>query len=222
MTAQVESRAEAAKLGRLLGTTEPDALAFVRDVPAGELSRYREQMTDVLFDGDRPAFQRVADAARLVPSRTAAHIGEHVLGPLICARVTGLVEPERAAEIAQHFSIDFLAELAAELDPRRAAAVIATCSPATVGGVAAAMAACGEHVAMGRFVGHLDRAALVECIARLQDADLVRVAAVLDGGAQLDVLLGLVGEERAERLVECAEALGLGEEAAQLLARVGR
>lgn len=220
MTTQLESRAEAARLARLLGITEPDALAFVADVPAEDLRRYREQMTDVLFDGDRAAFQRLADASRLVPSRTAAHIGEQVLGPLICARVTGLLEPGRAAEVARHLSIDFLAQLAAELDPRRAVAVISSCSPVTVGGVAAAMAARGEHVAMGRFVGHLNRGALAECIARLEDDDLVRVAVVLDSGDHLGTLVELVGEQRATRLAARAEALGLAEEAAQLLARV--
>lgn len=220
MSARLSSHAEAAKLARLLGVTEPDALAFVRDVPAEELRRYREEVTDVLFDGDRLAFQRIADAARLVPARTAAHIGERVLGPLICARVTGLVEPSRAGEIAGHLSIAFLAALAAELDPRRAVDVITNCAPVTVGEVAAVMAARGEHVAMGRFVGHLDRAALMECVTRLQDDDLLRVAVVLDEWDHLDTVVELVGEERTTRLVARADTLGLSEEAAELLTRL--
>ncbi len=72
MTGAIESRAEAAKLARLLALDDPEALAFVYDVSAEELRRYREELTDLLFDGDRPTFQRLANSARLLPARTSA------------------------------------------------------------------------------------------------------------------------------------------------------
>ncbi len=220
MTGALESRAEAAKLARLLRLDTPEALAFVHDVPAGELRRYREELTDLLFDGDRVTFQRLANGARLLPARTAALVGERALGPLICARVTGLVEPSRAADIARSFSVGFLAELAAELDPRRAIDVITAMPQDTICDVAVAMAANGEHVAMGRFVAHLDRAALVDCIARLGDEDLLRVAFVLEDKDRIGALLELVGTERAVGLFAQAAALGVPEQAEDLLAHL--
>ena len=220
MTGAIESRAEAAKLARLLRLDGPEALAFVYGVPAEELRRYREELTDLLFDGDRLTFQRLANAARLLPARTAARVAQRALGPLICARVTGLVEPSRAADIARSFSVEFLAQLAAELDPRRAIDVITAMPHDAVCDVAVAMAADGEHVAMGRFVAHLDRAALLDCIARLGDEDLLRVAFVLEDEDRLGALLELVGSERAAALFAHAAAFGPPGQAEDLLAHL--
>jgi hypothetical protein len=153
MSAATESRAEAAKLARLLGLDGPESLTYVHQVPASELRDYREAVTELLYDDDQALLQRTADAARLLPAHTLATIGEHALGPLICARLTGLLDPDRAVEISGHFSIDFLAQLSAELDPRRAVDVVTSMPGDRVLEIAAAMAAAGEHVAMGRFVG---------------------------------------------------------------------
>lgn len=217
MRSSAGAHAETARLARVLGLEGPEALAFLSEVPAAELRRYREDMIDLLFEGDQAAFQRLARAARLVPPRTAALIGERALGPLLCARVTGLVEPTRAAQIACHFSVDFLARVAAELDPRRAVEVITAMAPDTVGAVAAAMAQAGEHVAMGRFVAYLDRAAIAACAARLDDADLLRVSLVLEGEERLDVVAEVLGAHRTSALLAEAGALGLAEEASELL-----
>jgi hypothetical protein len=215
-----ESRAEAAKLGRLLGVQDPKALAFLLPVPASELRDYREAITDLLYDDDRELLQRAADAARLLPARTLAAIGERALGPLICARLTGLLDPHRAAEISDHFTVDFLARLAAELDPRRAVEVVRAITADSVVAVSAEMAANGEHVAMGRFVAYLDDAALSGCIETLSDEDLLRVTFVMEGEERLASVFEMVGAERAERMLAAAQVNGLLEEAEHVLGRL--
>jgi hypothetical protein len=217
VSAATESRAEAVKLGRLLGLDGPESLAYVHQVPASELRDYRNAVTELLYDTDRALLQRVADAARLLPARTLATIGEHALGPLVCARITGLLDPKRAAEISRHFPIDFLAQVAAELDPRRAVDVVASTPPDRVLEIALAMAARAEHVAMGRFFAHLDDDALAGCIEELTDEDLLRVVFVLEGKDRLDGVFELVGLERTRRMLDGAESMGLGEEAVDLL-----
>ena len=220
MSRASESRAEAAKLGRLLGANDPKALAFLLPVPASELRDYREAITDLLYDDDRELLQRAADAARLLPARTLAAIGERALGPLICARLTGLLDPHRAAEISDHFTVDFLARLAAELDPRRAVEVVRAITADSVVAVSAEMAANGEHVAMGRFVAYLDDAALSGCIETLSDEDLLRVAFVMEGEERLPSVFKMVGAERAERMLAAAQVNGLLEEAEHVLGRL--
>lgn len=220
MSRASESRAEAAKLGRLLGVNDPKALAFLLPVPASELRDYREAITDLLYDDDREMLQRAADAARLLPARTLAAIGERALGPLICARLTGLLDPHRAAEISDHFTVDFLARLAAELDPRRAVEVVRAITADSVVAVSAEMAANGEHVAMGRFVAYLDDAALSGCIETLSDEDLLRVAFVMEGEERLASVFEMVGAERAERMLAAAQVNGLLEEAEHVLGRL--
>jgi hypothetical protein len=221
MSAATESRAEAAKLARLLGLDGPDSLACVQRVPASELREYRNAVTDLLYEDDRSVLERMADAGRLLPAHMLAALGERALGPLVCARLTGLLPPDRAAEISRHFSVEFLAQLAAELDPRRVIDVVSSLPSERVLAIALAMTASGEHVAMGRFVAHLDDDALAACIEELADEDLLRVAFVLEDKERVDALVGLVGLERTKRMLDNADALGLEDEAHDLFDHLG-
>jgi hypothetical protein len=216
VSAAGDSRAETAKLARLLGLEGPESLAYLQSVPASELRDYREAVTDLLYDDSRAALQRAANAAPLLPTFVLAAVGEHALGPLICARLTGLLAADRAVEISRHFSIEFLARLAAELDPRRAVAVVASMPSDRVVDIAVEMAARGEHVAMGRFAAHLDDETLAACIRELDDADLLRIAFVLEGKERLDEIFELAGRERIRRMLDGADAMGLGEEGRDL------
>jgi hypothetical protein len=216
MSAATESRAEATKLARLLGLDGPESLAYVHGVPASELRDYRAAVTELLHDDDQALLARTADAARLLPAHTLATIGEQTLGPLICARLTGLLDPHRAVDISRYFSIGFLARLSAELDPRHAVDVVTSMPGDRVLEIAVAMAAAGEHVAMGRFVAHLDDGTLAACIKELTDEDMLRVAFVLEGKERLDHVFELVGLERTQRMLDGAESIGLGEEALDL------
>jgi hypothetical protein len=216
---QSESRAETAKLSRLLRVEDLQALAFLLPVPAPELRDYREAITDLLYDDDQELLQRTADAARMLPARTLASIGESALGPLICARLTGLLDPHRAVEISNHFTIDFLAQLAAELDPRRAVEVVTAIAADTLVAVSAAMAANGEHVAMGRFVAYLDDATLGLCVEALSDEDLLQVTFVMEGEERLTSVFAMVGAARTKRIL-AATHTGLDEEARHVAARL--
>jgi hypothetical protein len=220
MSRKSESRAETAKLARLLGVEDSREIAFLLKAPAPELREYREAITDLLYDDDQELLQRTADSARLLPARTLAAIGESALGPLICARLTGLLDPPRAVEISNHFNVDFLARLAAELDPRRAVAVVSAIATHTLVAVCALMAANGEHVAMGRFVAHLDDEALGLCVESLNDEDLLRVAFVIEGEERLPSIFAMTGAERAERMLAAARASGLAEEAKHVTERL--
>ncbi len=220
MSRTSESRAETAKLARLLRVEDPQELAFLLPVPASELRGYREAVTDLFYDDDRELLQRTAHAARLLPARTLATIGEHALGPLICAGLTSVLDPHRAAEISDHLTVEFLARLAAELDPRRAVEIVRAVTTDSVVAVCAAMAANGEHVAMGRFVAYLNDDALGLCIEALGDEDLLRVAFVMEGEERFVSIFEMVGAERVERILAAAQANGLLEEAEQVVGRL--
>jgi len=215
LSAKSDTHSEIVKLARLLHV-EQDSLAYLGGVPAQDLREYREQIVDLLYDDDREQLSRAAEAARLLPAATLAKIGERALGPLICAHLSGLLDPERAAEIARHFATEFLTELAAEMDPRRAVAVIAATPPETVVTIAVAMARRGEHVAMGRFVAHLDDATLTEAIEQLSDEDLLQVAFVLEGERAHERMFELAGAERMRAMLAGAKGAHLEEEATHL------
>ena len=220
MSRASESRAETIKLARLLGVEDRSALAFLLPVPASELRDYRKAVTDLLYDEDQELLQRTADASRLLPARTAAVIAERALGPLISARLTSLLDPRRAIEISDHFTVDFIARLSAELDPRRAAEVVTGITTDTVVAVSVAMAANDEHVAMGRFVAYLDDDALSRCVEALGNEDLLRVAFVMEGDERLAAVFEMIGAERTARMLAEAHVSGLLEEAGHVLGRL--
>lgn len=214
------ARAEALKLARLLG--EPPAkLDYLEAADAADLAALREQVTDVLFEADRHRLKRIADAGRIVPVPVMATIGERAFGPLLCARLTGLLEPDRAAAVGRRLPPPFLARVAAELDPRRATAVITRMPVEQQAEVAALMAANGEAVAMGRFVAHLSDEALAACIDAIDEATLLRTGFVLEGKERLDQIVDLLPDERVVRLVDAVAAEGLWEEALDLLDHLG-
>ena len=221
MSAVLASRAEAAKLARLLGQREATTLAFLAAAPADELRAYREQVTDLLYDDGAAIARRAGEAARLLPPPVIAKIAREALGALLSARLGGQLQPETAVAVVKRLEVAYLAEVAAELDPRRAADVIAAMPPELVGDVAGAMARIGEHVAMGRFVMHLDDAALRACTEQLDDEDLLRVAFVAEEKERIDRFVAALRDGRAARLPAAARRAGLDDELADLLAHLG-
>ena len=89
---------EILKLARVVGA-EPEDLSYLQDVAPQDLRDLREQVTVAMFEADRQLLQRVAAATKLIPAKLAAVIGERAFGPLLCARLTGLLEPSRAVDI---------------------------------------------------------------------------------------------------------------------------
>lgn len=210
------TRAEILKLERLLAR-EHGELAFLEPVSADDLRELRDRATDLLYDGDRQVLQRVAAAGRKLPIGLVATISRHAFGPLLCARATGLMEPDRAAEVAEHLPAEFMADIAQHLDPRRATAVIARIAAERVVQVAAELDARGEHVAMGRFVAHLSDEALVGCFGVLDDASVLRTAFVLEGKERLDRVVELLPEGRLEGVIRAAAGEDLWPEALDLV-----
>ena len=82
-------------------------------------------MTETLYDADGGSLGRLAAASRLLPAGLTATIGQRAFGPLLSARLAGLLDPDRAVDVAAKLPPPFLADVAIELDPRRASELIA-------------------------------------------------------------------------------------------------
>jgi len=215
----LDAGVEILKLARLMAA-DPDELGYLREVPPQDLRDLREQVTVTMFDADRQLLQRVAAATRLIPAKLAAVIGERAFGPLLCARVTGLLEPGRAVDIAARLPTEFLADLAVELDPRRASRVIAEIPPRQVAEITEELAARGEFIVMGGFVGQLPEAALRAATEVIDDATLLRTAYVIEAKGNLGALLGLLPADRLETIIRTAHEGDLWSEALDVLGHV--
>ena len=199
MEDQAAIEAEILKLARLL-QCDPMRLSYLRRVPPTDLRALRDQVTETLFAAHEGVLRRLAAASRLLPVALVAGLAEHTLGPMVAARVAGMLDPERADQVGNRLPTPFVADIATELDPRRASGVIARIPPERIFEITRELARRKEHVTMGRFVGHLDDAALGCALRALGDEDLLRTLAVMEEPLDLERLERLTGRKRMERL----------------------
>ena len=214
--------AETTKLARLLSTEESE-LEYLQKLGSQSLRELRERINGSVFDDTRPMFVRVAAASKLLPAPAIALIGEKVFGPLLCARVAGLLPPERALDVAVRLPDTFLADVAVQLDPRSAREVIGRMPAARVAAVAAVLVQRGDYVTMGRFVDYLSRETIKTTIDSIRDnAALLHVAFYVESKAKLNDIVGLMATERLRAIVLVAGAEGsnLWDEALALMSHL--
>lgn len=209
MTAR-QTRAEVLKLARLLDT-DPAKLAFLERVDAESVRELREQATERLFAADRRRLERVAAASGKLPAPIVATIGQHVFGPLLCARVACLLDPREAIDLGRRLPPGFLAEIAIHCDPRRVSEIVAGMPTGRIVAVATELAERGEHVAMGRFVGYTREDALAACIDALDDETLLRTAFVIEGDGALEHVVAMLPEGRVAGVLAASEDDDLAE-----------
>ena len=220
MTNQLAVRAEILKLARLL-RRDPEGLQYLEQVPADDVRKLREQVTELLFTAQGSALSRLAAASKLLPIRVVATIGERAFGPVLAARISGMLDPGRAVEMANTMPIEFLADVAVELDPRRASDVIARIPPDRIALVTRELIRREEYVTMGRFVGHLPDASVRAAFDVLDDVALLRVAFVLESKDTLDHLVSLLPKARRESIVDVAAREQMWIEVLDLLTHLG-
>ena len=219
MATLLNADVEILKLARLVAAT-PDELSYLRYADPQDIRDLRERVTVAMFDADRQMLQRVASASRLIPSKLAALVAERAFGPLLCARLTGLLEPSRAVDVAAKLPTDFLTELAIGLDPRRASRVIAEIPPKQIAEITKQLAGRGEYAVMGGFVGHLSEAALRAAIAVVTDETLLRTAYVVESKGSIGALVATLPRKRLESIIATAAERRLWVEALDVLGHV--
>jgi hypothetical protein len=212
----LRGHAEVMKLARLLGR-EPDELAYLERVAPADLRALRDSVTETLYDAHGSALGRLAAASRLLPAGLTATIGQRAFGPLLSARLAGLLDTDKAVDVAGKLPPPFLADVAVELDPRRASDLIASIAPALIGQVTAELVRRREYVTMGRFVGHLSDESIAAALAAMDDEAVLQTAFVLEDRSQLSRLFGKLPKGRSAGLIAAAADDGLWLEALDLL-----
>lgn len=219
MTESLQAQAEILKLARLL-RRDPAELGYLEEIAPDDIRRLREQVTDVLFNAHSGTLRRLAAGSKVLPIGVVATIGQRAFGPVLSARIAGLLEPGRAAETAQRMPVEFLADVAIELDPRRASEVISRIPPARISEVTSELVRRREYVTMGRFVGHLGDDAVRAAVTAMDDATLLRVGFVLEAEDGLDELIAMLPPERLDTVIDTAGREQLWAEVLGLLANL--
>lgn len=193
--------AETIKLARALGVP-PESLEYMGEIPAAEIRALRDAASAALFDDTRPMFLRVAAASKLLPVNLLALVAERVFGATLCARICGLIAPERAVAAALKVSPAFLADVSVELDPRRAREIIARMPADRVIAVGAVLVQRGDYITMGRFVDYLPDPVIKAVVDSMEsDEALLHVAFFVESPERLNHLVGLIPIERIKSTI---------------------
>lgn len=216
MSDQLAVQAEIEKLSRLLDV-RTDELAFATTLPPATLRALGQAVSDTLFDAGAERFVRIAAASKLVPTAMTAAFAQRYFGPLLCAQVGVLVDPDRAADLARRLPTRFLADVSLHLDPRRAKAIIERIPDDQVVDVAKDLIARGEFISMGRFVGYVSLSAIVRAVAVAEPAQLLRIAFFVEDTARFDTIVDALPDERIGELIAAAAEDGLWAEALTLI-----
>lgn len=227
------SSPELLKLARTLSTS-PDQLDFLAGLDAESLRRLREQISDGMFAAHRHQFHKLAALSSSVPGALAAKITESAMTPLVSARTAEVLAPDRAADMMQRLSRDYVVEIAVRMDAGRARDLLAGLPADDVAEIAVALAGRAEWVVMGAMMSYVNEDALSASVARLSAEQLLRigyvvedpsrVAAVVDHlddagvsdlvtatieaclWSEADVVLGALREDQRERVLAVLDA----------------
>nr|WP_206314352.1 hypothetical protein [Streptomyces coryli] len=183
---------------------EPAQLAFLHGLPPADLRAFREQTVAALFDSAPDMLHRIARATKLVPAAVAAVISQRALGPRLSAAVAGRLEPARAGDIISKLPVSFTAASCGHLDPRRIRGIVDRLEEDLVVRVAVALAENGDHLTMGRFVGHLRPTALKRAIDLIDDVSILRTGYLIDHPERIDDILELLPAERLAAVIRTA------------------
>ncbi|WP_067846030.1 hypothetical protein [Nocardia lijiangensis] len=179
------------KLARTLHVSVDD-LGYLADVPDTELRLFRFQVADMLFDHQSVGLRRIGRAAKVIPTPILVKLVGRHRNALLAAKMSAVLDPGHAVEVARRLPPDFLADIAAQLDARRAATIIAGLPSATVVSVAEQLAARADWITLGDLMSSISNEAARATAAALDGLALTRTAFLVDEAGQLERFVGLV------------------------------
>ena len=203
----VETRVEITRLASLLGCSE-ESLAMLEGQSVEVLKELRGTLTDRIFDANRDILLGLAKTTKIVPGAVAAKIATKAFPPQLAARVAGVMETEAAVALAGRVPVDFLADLAPKLDPRRVTSILDKLPPALLVDAAKLLGERGEYIAMADFVAVLPDEQIRLSLDVLSDEALVRTGQVIEDPARVGTILSMLPAERLAGIVETAARLG--------------
>ena len=214
--AATDTTSELRKLAHVLGVA-PERLEALRAVPPADLRVLRAQISDALFEADRPQFAKVAALSKAIPVPIAAKVTEHAFSPLLAARTAELVDPRKASELVARLSDRYLADVSAAMDPARAPDVVAGIPAERIARVGAELARRGDWIVIAGFIDHVTSAGLAAAVNVFTGEQLLRIGFVLDDKTRLDQVVGLISDAQLDEIYRAAEEKDLWPELDDLL-----
>lgn len=216
MSESLEIRAEIAKIARLLGT-EASELPYLEAIKPEGLIKFRDQLVDLFYGGEVGGLQRFVGPSKILPSSLIASVTQEAVGPVLTARIAGLVDPSQAIAVVGRLPTEFLADVAVEIDPRRVPGIIGGLDSDVMHEIAVQLIKRKEYVAIGRFVAYVSGEQLADTFDIAKDVDLLQIAFVLEDKDHLSLAVSLLPDKRLRGIMRAAGKNDLWAEAIDLV-----
>lgn len=214
-----DSRAQVLRIAHVLGVDATE-VSFLDGIDAASLRALHGQITEVLFDTTDSNIGKLQAAAKILPPPITAKIAEKALGPVLCGRIAGSVDPSLAVSIAKRLPSDFLADVARHVHPNQIETIITRLPTEQVDRAAAVLAARSDVVALGHFSSIVKDSTLKKVIAALDGAHLLDVAPFIEPVERTGHLIGLLDDERLLDVIRAADSNGRWVDAFDLVDRL--
>ncbi|MFT4286418.1 hypothetical protein [Nocardioides sp.] len=197
------SRIEITKLAQELRVPETE-LSFLTDSSPERLRELRAWISSAMFARNEQRVLLLASLSRLLPTGVTAKIAKLALGPMLSARVAGVLDPREASRLAGHLDPEFLARLAVSLDPKRVEPIIGALDDDLVIDVGRRLLDAGEHLVLGRFVSVVDVEVAMGVVETATDDALLRVALFTEEPEALDAIVARLPDHRLAGVIRAA------------------
>lgn len=212
----LDATAERRKLAHVLGV-DTARLDMLTGVPADDLRALRGQISEALFQADKPAFARVATLAKSVPAAVSAKLTELAMPPLIAARTSELIEPAKAVDLVARLSDRYLADVSAVMDPARSPEVVAAIPADRVVTISRELVRRQEWVVIGGFASIIPEDGLRATVASYTGEQLLRIGFVMDDLDKIDVIGAMLRDDQIDDMLAAAVEYELWDELADQL-----
>lgn len=210
MTGASSPSRQAGRIARLLGLEQGD-LPDLSSVPEEDLVVLHDQISRTLFAEAQQRFVRIAGLSKTLPAPVAGRLAEMFLPPVMAARVSELLDPDRARDLVGRVSVRYLADLAMALDPVRSRPVVQALPAARIGDVARELFGRGEYAVMAEFANTVTVDALLAALAAAAPHDLLALVPLLEWNAHLDDVVARLPDEQVADIVDALDARELAE-----------
>lgn len=210
------TRVEITKLAGELYVDEAE-LDFLRSASAADVRVLRTAASGALFARNEPSLLRIRKLSGMLPTPMTAKIAQLIFGPLLSARVAGVLPAAEAVKLAAVLKPEFLARLAVSLDPTRAEPILRALPEALVVDVGRRLLAQGDHITLGRFVSVVSVDAAMGVVRGSTGSDLLKIALFTEEPGALEAIVQRLGDDALLSAIEAAHAERTYDDAVALL-----
>jgi hypothetical protein len=177
-----------------------EQIKFLSDMPPEALRHFRTAMIDRVFDQQQVLFRWYATWVRWVPMWIAVLLVRFWLGMYLATRIAGVLPAWRAASIARHLPVAYMADIAKGLDPRMTRELVRLLSAKQVETIAGVLLERRDFMTIGRFVGLLPDQVIRDVAASISDeGDLLEIIFHIDSRERIDHLIHVLPFDRIQR-----------------------